>query len=143
MKELVGKKIKEIYIDADNQWYLKFITDDGDIVYETEGDCCSESWFADVICIDALLGAIVNVVDEVEMYSVTDTEDSRCRQEYDAIYGYKFQTDKGWADIVFRNSSNGYYGGWLNCLSEEKYKAYRESHISEVNFVRLTKDYSA
>jgi hypothetical protein len=29
------------------------------------------------------------------------------------VYGYKLRTDKGHATIAFRNSSNGYYGGWL------------------------------
>lgn len=29
----------------------------------------------------------------------------------DSAYCYKFRTDNGYADIIFRNSSNVYYGG--------------------------------
>lgn len=52
-------------------------------------------------------------VEEVDMdgYNV---DDGRTRQECDEAYGYKIFTDKGQADIIFRNSSNGYYGGSLN-----------------------------
>jgi hypothetical protein len=31
----------------------------------------------------------------------------------------KLRTDKGLADIVFRNSSNGYYGGSIELLLRE------------------------
>jgi len=140
MNELVDKTIREIYIDEQCQEYLKFVTDEGILIFEAQGDCCSESWFADVICINALLDAKVNVVEEVDMPGVESSEDSRCRQEWDCVYGYKFQTSKGWADIVFRNSSNGYYGGWLEYMSEDEYKLRRRP---EVRYVKLTEDYSA
>ena len=45
-----------------------------------------------------------------------NVDDGRCRQEYDAAYGWKIATNKGYADIVFRNSSNGYYGGEINLM---------------------------
>ncbi len=40
---------------------------------------------------------------------------------YYVVYedGYKLTTDKGYADIVFRNSSNGYYGGSIELLKRE------------------------
>lgn len=40
-------------------------------------------------------------------------EDGKGRQEVDVLYSYTIETDKGLADIEFRNSSNGYYGGVL------------------------------
>lgn len=43
-----------------------------------------------------------------------NVDDGRTRQKYDEAYGYKIFTDKGQADIIFRNSSNGYYGGSLD-----------------------------
>lgn len=33
-------------------------------------------------------------------------------------YGEKLSTQKGVCDIVYRNSSNGYYGGYINKLDE-------------------------
>ena len=84
-------------------------------VWETEGDCCSESWFSDIVNPQALFGAVVLTVECIEMEEIGySVEDGRCRQEVDAAYGYKITTSKGWCDIVFRNSSNGYYGGWAS-----------------------------
>lgn len=117
MKRLVGKKITELRISAD-QSVLAFYTDQGVIAYETYGDCCSETWFADITGVSALLGGTVQTADEVSMdgYNV---EDGRTRQDFDEAYGVKITTDKGYSDIVFRNSSNGYYGGSIWRLMRE------------------------
>ena len=52
-----------------------------------------------------------------------DDMTQRCKcehwQECDEAYGYKLTTDKGYADIVFRNSSNGNYGGSIELLKRE------------------------
>lgn len=117
MKELIGKKITGLRINED-QSVLVFDTDQGAVGYVTYGDCCSETWFADITGVSALLGGTVQTADEIGMegYSV---DDGRTRQEYDEAYGYKLTTDKGYADIVFRNSSNGYYGGSIDPLRGE------------------------
>jgi hypothetical protein len=110
MNELVGKKILGISIDDDDQWYLQFDTDEGSIVYYAEGDCCSESWFYHVLGVRFLIGQVVREVEEVAM---PDLKDNFSRQAVDTLYGFKLRTDLGVADIEFRNSSNGYYGGQL------------------------------
>lgn len=114
MKELIGKKILGLRISED-QTELAFDTDQGEIAYQTYGDCCSETWFADITGVNALIGGTVSVAEEVDMdgYNV---DDGRCRQDYDSAYGWKIATNKGYADIVFRNSSNGYYGGWIDLM---------------------------
>lgn len=114
MKELIGKKITGLRINED-QRVLAVDTDRGVIAYNVWEECCSETWFADITGVGALLGGTVQTVDEVNMdgYNV---EDGRTRQEYDEAYGVKLTTDKGYADIVFRNSSNGYYGGSIELL---------------------------
>lgn len=115
MNELVGKSIRSIWI-SDDQRTLSFETDQGTVTYDAEGDCCSESWFADITGVSALLGGTVTTAQEISMdgYNVND---GRCRQEEDAAYGIKITTNKGYADIVYRNSSNGYYGGWIGLSS--------------------------
>lgn len=117
MKKLIGKKITGLRINED-QSVLAFYTDQGVIAYETRGDCCSETWFADITGVSALLGGTVQTANEVSMdgYNV---KDGRTRQEYDEAYGVKLTTDKGYSDIVFRNSSNGYYGGSIELLKRE------------------------
>ncbi len=117
MIELIGTKITGLRINED-QSVLVFDTDQGAVGYAAYGDCCSESWFADITGVSAMLGGTVQTVDEVSMEGY-NVEDGRCRQESDEAYGYKLTTDKGYADIVFRNSSNGYYGGSIYPLRGE------------------------
>lgn len=109
MKELIGKRIIGLSINED-QTILAFETDQGEIAYITDAECCSETWFADIVGVRALLGNTVVTAEDINMdgYNV---DDGRGRQEFDRAYGIKLTTDKGYTDIVFRNSSNGYYGG--------------------------------
>ena len=48
-----------------------------------------------------------------------DTDDGLCTQEYDQAYGYCFLTEAGVCEVVYRNSSNGYYGGYLTVSQDE------------------------
>lgn len=108
MNELIGKTLTGLRVNED-QSLLAFDHPDGtSTAYETYGDCCSETWFADITGVAALLGGKVLEVESVELPTL---EDERTRQEYDQFYGVKLRTDNGMADIVYRNSSNGYYGG--------------------------------
>jgi hypothetical protein len=130
MKELIGKTISGIRVNED-QSVLIFDHPNGTTTgYVAEGDCCSETWFADITGVAALLGGTVAEVEQVEMEAV---EDGRTRQEWDLFYGVKLRTDKGFADIVYRNSSNGYYGGWIHPMPTE----YRN------DTTKITDDWSA
>ena len=115
MKELIGKTITALRVNED-QSILAFDHPDGTSTsYQTDGDCCSETWFADITGVAALIGATVAEAIEVEMEAV---DDGRTRQEEDCFYGVKLRTDKGMADIVYRNSSNGYYGGEIHLCQQ-------------------------
>ena len=132
MKDLVGKTIEAIFVSPGGE-YLLFVTNQGDITYATRGDCCSVTWFADITGVEALIGGKVEVTWEVNMGSY-NVNDGRCRQVEDIAYGYKIRTDKGYADIVFRNSSNGYYGGGI----------YRTHKILRRQYMRpITEDWRA
>jgi hypothetical protein len=61
--------------------------------------------------LENLLGQAIVAIRENA--SADAPEDGKTRQEYDTLYSYTFETAKGYADIEFRNSSNGYYGGEL------------------------------
>lgn len=115
MKELIGKKVSAAYVGNADE-VLLFLTDAGPIAYKTYGDCCSETWFADIVGVSALIGGTVRTVEDSVPDDYND-EDGRCRQEYDSVYGHKVVTDKGYVDIVYRNSSNGYYGGSCDLMS--------------------------
>ena len=129
MKELVGKTIRGVEVN-DDETLLRFQCDGGPVTFEVDGDCCSSSWFADLIGYEALIGRAVAEVREVELAEgkspPNDVPTSgpliaagRSRQEEDALYGYVITTDRGRCTIAFRNSSNGYYGGELHLSTRE------------------------
>lgn len=116
---LLGKYWTNLYISADDQHQLMFLRKFQDKVIEayildTEADCCSETWFADIVGVENLLKSDIK---GIELLYLNDDQypdtDSRSRQEYDRYYGFKLLTDKGTVEVVYRNSSNGYYGGEL------------------------------
>lgn len=111
---LVGKRITAIQIDRERD-FLQFHTDQGTVVWGAYGDCCSESWFQDLINVHALIdyddkkkaSPVVTAVEEVAMGEVLPAT----RQDYDQLYCVNIKTARGVCSVVFRNSSNGYYGG--------------------------------
>lgn len=111
MASLVGKTIREILVSDDDST-LVLATDQGDVILVAEGDCCSECWFADLLGVPALLGHPILKVEGIDLPDY-NTNDGRGRQDVDSVYSYKFTTARGHADLIFRNSSNGYYGGGL------------------------------
>ena len=115
---MVGGKVVAV-LAAQDQSSLWFARYDGRVFeWAASGDCCSESWFADVDGLDDLIGKEILAVEVVDMPSYMpdyNVNDGRCRQDADAVYGYKITTDGGYCDVVFRCSSNGYYGGWMTC----------------------------
>jgi hypothetical protein len=63
MKELLGRLIKEIKMN-DDKTVVRFITDQGDLVYLVDADCCSDGWISGITNIEALIGGIVSRVNE-------------------------------------------------------------------------------
>jgi hypothetical protein len=120
MQTLVGKTILKVEVDNDGENYLRLWTDTGIVIVQADGDCCSESWFSDMIGTQFLIGGTVSAVRELDLPSY-NVDDGRGRQESDQVYGYQFDTNKGSCDLIFRNSSNGYYGGELHIVDEARY----------------------
>lgn len=122
MKELFGEVVRAVYSNED-QHSLFFDVGPGRmggsyvrqrfIEFPLDSDCCSESWWADIVGTEALINQRVMGIEELEMPDVPE-DDKRSRQEYDQAYGYRLKTRVGYVDLVFRNSSNGYYGGDLD-----------------------------
>lgn len=114
IKALLGRRIVSIGVSPGED-VMVFDTDAGRVGYGTVSDCCSETWFADLTGVSALLGEIVTeaVPLSMDFYNDYNVEDGRTRQERDEAYGYGLTTAKGHATLVYRNSSNGYYGGTM------------------------------
>jgi len=139
MKELIGKTIRQILVSNDQQILVFFCDYRNFVAYEADGDCCSESWFADITGVEALIHCKVESVEEMPMEGY-NVEDGRCRQDSDEAYGYKIKTNRGYADIVFRNSSNGYYGG---TLIPWDFDFMREEVRTSKDFEEIKKDWQA
>lgn len=123
MDSLVGKTINSLSV-SDDQGILAFDTDAGVIAYETWSDCCSTTWFADITGVDCLLGHSVTKAEDIHFERCPDDnylraeivrseppQDDRCRDMRDEFHGERLTTVRGYIDIIYRNSSNGYYGG--------------------------------
>ena len=133
MKELFEKYIRKIYMADDESFIiLDVIRGKKLLKYETVADCCSETWFADIIGVENLIGEEVIGIIRLELPS---PQDNRSRQDYDEAYGIRLQTKKGDCDFIYRNSSNGYYGGRLDSV--------REIDALPENCFEITADYSA
>lgn len=109
---MIGKSPQAISISSD-ETSLGFEFSDGSAVrWDTYGDCCSETWFADIVGVEALLHRRILAIETIDMSAIGyGTGDGRSRQDSDLAYGMKLATELGICDIVYRNSSNGYYGG--------------------------------
>lgn len=153
MKELVGKTIKELYVSED-QSLLKFVTDKGDMIYETDADCCSETWFADIIFNWQFFKGPITEVTELEVpewLTRLVNKDGRSRQEYDEVYGYNlkqastngpyYSSNGTSCDIIFRNSSNGYYGGGCGLMDQSR--DWSKKKLEETEWTQITEDWQA
>lgn len=148
LKELVGKVIDAIAVNEDQQ-LIKFTINTGDdIIYSTVSDCCSETWWADILAYDwsRLFPFSVDIEQCIELplwASTVANSDGKSRQEYDQIYGHALTSVSGRTlEIIYRNSSNGYYGG------DYKLIIYGENHyydelLKNSEWTNITSDWTA
>lgn len=118
LRKLIGQQVKEVWMNEEN---LQFVTADAVLDFYVEGDCCSHSYFFDFYGVDLLLKFPVVDVEEVDLspgdpgYLPPGYEKG---YESIQVYGYRITVEdpklgNRSAVFSFRNSSNGYYGGWL------------------------------
>lgn len=132
MKELFNKIVQEVWIDSENQEYILFKCGRlEEVCYHGYGDCCSETYFSEINRLDNLIGHEVIGLEVIDQFP-EDLPERESRQESDEIYGYRLKTKKGYAVIIYRNSSNGYYGGSAELV---------EKIPKEVRMVKIDKSY--
>lgn len=106
----VGKVLIRLSVGPEEGAIRLDFTEGPPLYVVTTGDCCSESWWADIVGVESCLGSQIREAIEIQMPE-DDTEPERTRQDSDARYGYTLFCERGVISLVFRNSSNGYYGG--------------------------------
>lgn len=132
---LVGRTIRGMSIAAADK--LLFDTDAGFYVYEVEGDCCSSSWYSDVLNVEVLLGErVLSVAADELPEDFVMPQNNEETDEYFKVYGYTLKTQYGACNIIFRNSSNGYYGG--DVLAPRFYE--RAEDVESAAWVAVTED---
>ena len=114
-----GKKVTGLFVSGCDHYMKIEIENTDSVIFVTDEDCCSETWFADVLDADEFVGGILgeNPLEPTEGFG--DPEDGRCRQDEDAIYGFNLISNKGMCKVAFRCSSNGYYGGDMRICHKE------------------------
>lgn len=107
LQKLVNQVISAIY---QNDEKIVFRYGHGDFLeMHAIGDCCSKSWIEAVDIIPGAVGSEIISIFNESLESVNDHPDYDCLAFYKTI----IRTRKGDIIIDYRNSSNGYYGGWL------------------------------
>jgi hypothetical protein len=106
---LKDTELKAIYLNDDNT-RICFETEQGCIIYNAIGDCCSESWFNHISNVQGMPLKVVKVKEHEEKEGDADGN----HQKFDKIYGFTLINYSRSIDIEMRNSSNGYYGGSLD-----------------------------
>lgn len=120
---LIGKKIVSVSTDSRS---ITFRTDEGVLEADAAGSCCSHSWFEHISDTGAIVGEVVTQIHEyssglLDLHEHTDFCVNQCENEDAAAaadgrlkaYSWRIQTARGGLDLEMRNSSNGYYGGYV------------------------------
>jgi hypothetical protein len=111
----IGAAIQGVELsEGDTRMWV--FTDRGRYTLTAEGDCCSESWFEHVDLPPPVLGRPVlkvSAADKDGSHVESDTSHPEYLQDEHEISFATLATDRGAFTFELRNSSNGYYGGYL------------------------------
>ena len=101
-------------VELIDNYKIKFFCDDKDVILTALGDCCSESWFEcfDGTSFDDCIGK--TYIECCDTYETIDMVDSGI-QDVDINHVYKIVFDNDTEfKFILRNSSNGYYDGYVD-----------------------------
>lgn len=98
---MIGKKIADVELSKHKDHILFKFADGSKRAFGVEGDCCSSSWIEHLELTSEIIGA-----------TLLEVSDSGLGDSL-KVYNTRFITNRGEIVLEFRNSSNGYYGGYL------------------------------
>lgn len=118
--DIVGRQLASVEVSPDRERLKLTFMDGLTDIYQTEGDCCSETWIEHLTVPPDIEGATITSIttDPYDGRVATPEQEaeSRAHHEYiDVLLVYQsvIATDRGEVIVEYRNSSNGYYGGSL------------------------------
>lgn len=115
MKHLVGKTLSKVELASDKK-AIRFTVDGEQVIAKCDGDCCSDTWIEAIEMPAAGVPAKILSVGELKLPPNKDNDG-----ELVQFYGFKLLTDKGDLVLDYRNSSNGYYGGYLSWPGDDHF----------------------
>ncbi len=134
---LIGKRFNKLEV-SERENYLRVTTTEGNThVFYARGDCCSESWFSEILGVHKLFEGNVLEARAVSLEEINFRE-RQSRQQRDLVYGFRILTEAGTVQLVFRNSSNGYYGGNIELYNADD--KYRKKDISKLKWRNIASD---
>lgn len=111
---MLNRKIASVALSADRTHVTFGFLDGGERVFSVEGDCCSHSWIEHLEMPPNVEGATLLSVEDSAPISQDHAEhDEENGGDSISVYNTAFRTDRGEIVLEYRNSSNGYYGGFL------------------------------
>src|SRR3990167_10396497 len=102
--------LSSVRLSLDQEEIVFKFQDNTEYVFGVEGDCCSYSWIEHLEMPLDINGAMLLSVN----YSAPITSDHIDHDDNGeiSVYNTVFRTNHGDITLEFRNSSNGYYGGY-------------------------------
>ena len=144
-KSLLGKNVLSVEL-SDCSTFLRFNLDNDDpVLWFSEADCCSDTWIEHVSIPHRWdwdkSPLRVSKVEYIEMGDVMPT-----RQDRDQLYGVTVHLEdvdrcSEKLHIEFRNSSNGYYGGYMTAGDRANRALLSQNQSNnKVKFEKLTEN---
>lgn len=111
-EKMTGRKLENV--EVVNRDELTITLDGGEkIRFGVKGFCCSRSWIEHFETIRDIRGATIISVMNLDLGELLPDGSLK---SYQTI----IKTDRGEISVEYRNSSNGYYGGYLEVLSHTR-----------------------
>lgn len=111
---MLNRKLASVVLDKSRD-VITFLFQDGfERRFSVEGDCCSHSWIEHLEMPGDIVGATLLSVEDGGL--ITQDHDEHDDEHDDgeiSVYNTSFKTDRGEIILEYRNSSSGYYGGYL------------------------------
>lgn len=124
LETLVGHAVSGVFATAEGR-FLRFDCEDGPHYFEAVGDCCSQSWVAEVLGSVAGQGNVESV-EEIDLPALDPESEHKIYSFYIKARSY------GGCTVIFRNDSNGYYGGYLEGRTQaEMDRLQRDGEVGE------------
>ena len=106
-----GERISKVEVSEDKEDIVFTLMSGKTLTYYVDGDCCSHSWIEHLTVPSNIEGASVLWAKSHDMPEPSAEDQSH--HDLLQAYGIAFTTERGEIIVEFRNSSNGYYGGWM------------------------------